>query len=99
MNEVGWKSAGITPPGGTGNVVVVEVVEVVEVIEVVDVVDVVEVVEVVELVHVPPTTARAATATPISARARPPRFGHVHKGHIAPPSCCTVGVRRPSTLR
>jgi hypothetical protein len=74
VNEVGWKSAGMTPPGGTGNVVAVEdVVEVVEdVDEDVDVVELVEDVDVAEGVDVLPQAAparvSAATVTPISAR-------------------------------
>jgi len=80
VKEVGWKFAGITPPGGAGVVVVVEPVEpVVDVVEVADVLVVAEDVDVAEGVVVPPqaapTKVSAATATPIRARTNPPRSG------------------------
>ncbi len=71
MNEIGWKSAGITPPRGPGVVVVVERVEVVEGVDVaaeVEGVDV-ELVEVV-LLQAAAVSARAAKATPISPRGK-----------------------------
>jgi hypothetical protein len=73
VNEVGWKSAGITPPGGAGAVVVVLelVVRVVRVVEVAEDVDVVE--DVVVLPQAAPAKVSAATATPTSARANPSR--------------------------
>ena len=69
MNDLGWKSAGMTPPPGPGMVVVVELVGAeVEVVELVEDVAVVEVVGV--LLHAAAVRVRTARAVPITERVR-----------------------------
>ncbi len=97
VNEVAWKSAGITPPAGTGDVVVVEPVEsVVDVVDEVSVdevevdeveVDEVEIVVELVVVVVVGVLLQAAPARARAAKATPNR---PRRGPIRPPVLCIL---------